>query len=72
MKWEDICTRFRNLKPTFPNDHTRIDTFPLKRCRMPMGHFHEMVCELDKGISRVGSRLSLANEAAVHEYAAPV
>ena len=72
MKWTDVESRFLNLKPTFPNDHTRIPTFPLKRSRIPMVYFERLIFDVDKSILRVGNRMSLTNEAAIHEYTSPV
>lgn len=72
IKWTDVASRFLNLKSTFPNDHKRIPTFPLKRSRMPMEYFQNLIFDLDKSILRVGNRMSLTNEAAIHEYASPV
>jgi len=72
INWTDVESRFLNLKPTFPNDHTRIPTFPLKRSRMPMVYFESLILEFDKSILRVGNRMSLTNEAAIHEYTSPV
>jgi hypothetical protein len=37
-----------------------------------MTYFQSLVFDLDKSILRVGNRMSLRNEAAVHEYTSPV
>lgn len=55
-----------------PNDHHRIRTYGLRRSRMPMIAFEKLVGDLDESILRVGYRMSLGTEAAVHEYISPV
>jgi hypothetical protein len=70
--WREVASRFVNLKPTFPDTHERIDTFPLRRCRMPMEYFESLIREFDKSVLRVGHDRSFINVAAVHEYTSPV
>jgi hypothetical protein len=69
MTWKFVSKRFTNLKPPYPDGHERIPNFPLQRARLPMLHYEHLLQDLDKGILRVGPRISLENEAAVHEYA---
>lgn len=72
MKWKFVCLRFHNLISKPANDHNRIPTFGLQRSRLPMRFFDDLVKEMNKSILRVGHRLSLGNEAAVHHYILPV
>ena len=73
IKWKDVSSHFRNLRPALPDDnHFRISGFILHRSRLPIGHFRDIVTGLDKSILRVGNRMSLENEASVHDYISPV
>jgi hypothetical protein len=72
ITWKDVESWFGNLDKSLPNDHHRIRTYRLRRSRMPMIVFEKLVGELDGSILRVGHRMSLGTEAAVHQYISPV
>lgn len=71
--WREVASQFVNLKaPAFLDTHECIDTFPLRRCRMPMEYFESLIREFDKSVVRVGANRGLIYVAAVHEYTSPV
>lgn len=74
LTWrEDIFPAFSaSLNTTIYSDHRSIQPYMLKRSRIPISTFREILKELDVSRRNLGERSNLENEAAVQLYIHPI